>query len=190
MIHFLMHAWPWYVSGPIIGLVVPLLLFLGNKLFGVSENLRHICAICNVGEINFFDYDWKSKGLWNLFFIGGTIIGGFLANNVFNGDGNIDISKKTVSSLQTMGIHNFNGLLPAQIFSWSSLTHPADIIILVAGGFLIGFGSRYAGGCTSGHAISGLADLQLASLIAVVGFFIGGLIMTYFILPFLLAGLH
>jgi len=186
-----MHSWPWYISGPVIGLVVPLLLFLGNKLFGVSENLRHICAACNLGEIKFFDYDWKGKGLWNLFFIGGTVIGGFLANDVFNGDGDIiDISHNTVSTLQSMGIHSFNGLLPGQIFSWSSLSHPAVVLILVGGGFLIGFGSRYAGGCTSGHAISGLADLQIGSLIAVIGFFIGGLIMTYFILPFLLPTLH
>jgi len=59
--------------------------------------------------------------------------------------------------------------------------------MLVGGGILIGFGTRWAGGCTSGHAISGLSNLQLPSLIAVIGFFIGGIIMTYFLLPTILS---
>jgi len=177
------QPWPWYVSGPLIGLIVPLLLILGGKQFGVSENLRHICAACSFGEIHFFDYNWRKKGMWNLLFALGTIIGGFLGGYVFRNPNPIDISGETVADLRHLGIHNFQGFVPHEIFNWSSLGSPVGLAVLVVGGFLIGFGSRYAGGCTSGHAISGLSNLQLASLIAVIGFFIGGLIMTYFILP-------
>jgi uncharacterized membrane protein YedE/YeeE len=56
---------------------------------------------------------------------------------------------------------------------------------MVIGGFLVGFGTRYAGGCTSGHAISGLSNLQFASLIATIGFFAGGLIATHLLYPLL-----
>ena len=75
--------------------------------------------------------------------------------------------------------------LPAELFSLEQVFTLKGLLILVIGGFLVGFGSRYAGGCTSGHAISGLSNLQLPSLIAVIGFFIGGLIMSFFILPWL-----
>jgi len=177
------QPWPWYVSGPLIGLIVPLLLILGGKQFGVSENLRHICAACSFGEIHFFDYNWRKKGMWNLLFALGTIIGGFLGGYVFRNPNPIDISGETVADLRHLGIHNFQGFVPHEIFNWSSLGSPVGLAVLVVGGFLIGFGSRYAGGCTSGHAISGLSNLQLAYLIAVIGFFIGVLIMTYFILP-------
>lgn len=180
------QPWPWYVSGPLIGLIVPLLLILGGKQFGVSENLRHICAACSFGEIHFFDYNWRKKGMWNLLFALGTIIGGFLGGYVFRNPNPIDISGATVADLRHLGIHNFQGFVPHEIFNWASLGSPVGLAVLVVGGFLIGFGSRYAGGCTSGHAISGLSNLQLASLIAVIGFFIGGLIMTYFILPYII----
>jgi hypothetical protein len=58
-------------------------------------------------------------------------------------------------------------------------------LILIGAGVLVGFGSRYAGGCTSGHGIVGLSMMATESYIAVAGFFIGGLIMTWLILPYL-----
>ena len=177
---------PWYIAGPIIGLTVPILLILGGKMFGVSSNLRHACAACNFGNIEFFNYDWKDAGWWNITFLVGSILGGFLGGYVFANPEPIDLAASTISDLKALGINDFKGLVPADLISWEALGTPAGLTVLTAGGFLIGFGARYAGGCTSGHAISGLSDLQLASLVAVIGFFIGGLLMTYFIYPLIL----
>jgi uncharacterized membrane protein YedE/YeeE len=58
--------------------------------------------------------------------------------------------------------------------------------MIVVGGFLVGFGTRYAGGCTSGHAIMGLSNLQWPSLVATISFMVGGFIMANLILPFIL----
>lgn len=186
MIEFLQHPWPWYIAGPLIGLIVPILLLMGGKQFGVSENLRHTCAACLPGKVEFFQYDWKKTGGWNLVFIGGTVLGGFIGGWLLNNPEPINISQKTITELQALGINNFSGLMPQDLFNWQNLTSLKGIVVMVVGGFLIGFGARYAGGCTSGHAISGLANLQLASLLAVIGFFIGGLIITYLIYPILL----
>lgn len=186
MIELIRQPWPWYVAGPLIGLVVPLLLLLGSKQFGVSENLRHTCAACMPGKVEFFQYDWKQNGLWNLMFIGGTVIGGFLAGWYLNNPEPIDLSHQTIADLRALGVYDYSGMMPSDLFNWAGLASLEGNIIMVVGGFLVGFGARYAGGCTSGHAISGLADLQTASLLAVIGFFIGGLIITHFIYPLIL----
>ncbi|WP_138431501.1 YeeE/YedE family protein [Fodinibius saliphilus] len=186
MLELLQQPWPWYVAGPMIGLIVPILLLLGSKTFGVSSNLRHVCAACMPGKIDFFQYDWKEKGLWNLVFIAGTVIGGFLAGWVFNNPEPIDLSQQTVKELQVLGILDFRGMMPDGLFNWQALATPVGILVMVAGGFLVGFGARYAGGCTSGHAITGISNLQVASLLAVIGFFIGGLFVTHVIFPLIL----
>lgn len=187
MVEILSNPWPWYVAGPLIGLIVPLLLYFGNKAFGFSSNFRHICAACIPSNITFFKYNWKREGSWNLVFLVGTVLGGFLGGYIFANPEPIKLSQSTVQTLgTTMGITDFTGFVPQEIFNWTFLTTPAGFAILAIGGFLIGFGTRYAGGCTSGHAISGLANLQLGSLIAVIGFFAGGLLMTWIILPILL----
>ncbi|MCW9705575.1 YeeE/YedE family protein [Fodinibius salsisoli] len=186
MIDFLQQPWPWYVAGPMIGLIVPILLLVGGKQFGVSSNLRHTCAACFPGNITFFQYDWKKAGGWNLVFIAGTVLGGFLGGWLFSNPDPIALSAQTVNDLQALGITNFSGMMPEEFFNWQSLSTLPGFIMMAVGGFFVGFGARYAGGCTSGHAISGLANLQLASLLAVVGFFIGGLIITYFIYPLIL----
>lgn len=186
MIDFISQPWPWYIAGPIIGLTVPLLLLVGGKMFGFSSNLRHACAACNFGNVEFFNYDWKKSGGWNLIFLVGSVIGGFLGGYVFANPDPINLSANTVTALQELGISDFTGFVPNELFSWEALGSPVGIIVLVLGGFLVGFGARYAGGCTSGHAISGLSALQVASLVAVIGFFIGGLIMTFFIYPAIL----
>jgi len=177
--------WPWYIAGPAIGLLVPALLFAGNKTFGVSSNLRHMCAAIMPSRLEYFRYDWKEIGSWNLLFILGTCAGGFLVWWL-GGPQNIAISEQTRQSLTNLGIHDFSGLAPREVFSWSALLTPKGFISVVIGGFLVGFGTAYAGGCTSGHAISGLANLELPSLVAVVGFFAGGLLATHFLLPFIL----
>lgn len=183
MIDILSQPWPWYVAGPLIALTMFLLLFFG-KNFGVSSTLRTTCAIGGAGKINdFFDFDWK-KQIWNIIFVLGMIIGGFIASTWLQQPDPIPLAQNTVEKLQEMGISNPGAdYVPTEIFSWESLLTLRGFILLVVGGFFVGFGARYAGGCTSGHAISGLSDLQLPSLIAVIGFFIGGLLVTYLFLP-------
>lgn len=187
MIEMLSHTWPWYVAGPLIGLLVPLLLIIGGKQFGISANLRHMCAATFPGQIEFLQYDWKKSGIWNLTFVLGVVIGGALAASLLaHPDPIIGISAGAMADLRALGLSDFHGLLPREIFNWESLLTLPGFLMIVGGGFLVGFGARYAGGCTSGHAISGLADLQFPSLVAVVGFFIGGLFVTYVLLPILL----
>lgn len=185
MLAFASGTWPWYIAGPIIGLFVPALLIVGNRTFGVSSNLRHLCSALLPCWADHFRYDWKKTGLWNLLFVAGTLLGGFLASH-WGGPHNVQISEQTRLALTNLGIHNFSGLAPREVFTWSALFTLKGFASIVLGGFLVGFGTAYAGGCTSGHAISGLADFQLPSLIAVMGFFAGGLITTFFILPHLL----
>jgi uncharacterized protein len=184
MLHFLKEPWPWYISGPIIGLMVPLLLVFGNKNFGISSSLRHICAMCTPINIKYFNYDWKSEK-WNLFFVGGIVIGGFLASQFMIDQNYFGISAETIDSLKALGVGNYDLFLPQDIFNWANVFSIQGLIFMVFGGFLVGFGTRYANGCTSGHSISGLSNLQFGSLIATISFFIGGLIMTHFILPYI-----
>ncbi len=187
MIELLSQTWPWYVAGPIIGLIVPALLIAGGKMFGISANLRHACAATIPGRVEFFQYDWKKYGSWNLVFALGIVLGGFIATTVLaHPNPEIGISEGARAQLTALGISDFTGLLPNDIFTWEGLASLPGVIMIAVGGFLVGFGARYAGGCTSGHAISGLADLQVPSLIAVIGFFIGGLFVTYVVLPLIL----
>jgi len=184
MIEFLSQPWPWYVAGPLIGIVVPALLLIGGKQFGLSENLRHMCAMLP-GKSEFFNYDWRT-GSWNLAVIVGIILGGFIGSTWLADPDPIAISEATKADLALLGVTRFDGLLPSDIYSWEGLFSLRGLILVVGGGFLVGFGTRWAGGCTSGHAISGLADLQMPSLVAVIGFFAGGLIATFILLPIIL----
>ena len=185
MVEFLKQPWSWYVAGALIGLIVPALLLLGNKHFGISANLRHACAACFPANIKFFQYNWK-KEVWNLFFVGGIFIGGFLAAQYLSNPDPMQINPNLKGELEGYGINDFNSMLPDEIFSWESLLTLRGFILLVGGGFLVGFGTRYAGGCTSGHSIMGLSNLQVPSLIATVSFMVGGFIMANVILPFIL----
>ncbi|WP_346883430.1 YeeE/YedE thiosulfate transporter family protein [uncultured Algibacter sp.] len=179
----ILSPWPWYVSGPLIALVMALLLYFG-KTFGMSSNLRTLCTISGADKLSdFFKFNWKDQ-IWNLTVVLGAVIGGFIAVNYLSDDTVTDLNSTTVIELKSMGFKNpGTTLVPDEVFSLNALTTPKGILILIIGGILIGFGTRYAGGCTSGHAITGLSSLQKPSLIAVIGFFIGGLIMTNFILP-------
>jgi uncharacterized membrane protein YedE/YeeE len=155
---------------------------IGNKSFGISSSLRHICAMCVPGDISYFKYDWKVE-LWNVFFVVGILTGGFLASELLAGSKVIDLSSETRQALGELGITDFNHYLPNELFDWSNLTISKFLVFVLLGGFLVGFGTRYAHGCTSGHSITGLSNLQWASLVATISFFIGGLVMTHFILP-------
>jgi uncharacterized protein len=182
----LYKPWPWYVAGAVIGLTVPTLLLLGNKRLGISSTLRHLCAACVPAGIPFFRYDWKSQN-WNLFFAVGILIGGFLGGYVFaEPNAPIQVSEEMKELFRDWRLTSQTGLLPQEIFSWSSLTTLKGFLFIVVGGFLVGFGTRYAGGCTSGHGILGLSALQWPSLLATACFFIGGILFSHFVLPYLL----
>lgn len=185
MAEWLKQPWPWYVAGPLIGLTVPLLLLLGNKSFGISSSLRHVCAACAPANIPFFKYDWK-KEIWNLFFVAGILIGGILTAQFLADPEPVKVNSKLAAEMNGYGITNYAGLVPADIFSWPELLTARGIIMMVGGGFLVGFGTRYAGGCTSGHAIMGLSNLQWPSLVATCCFMAGGFIMANLILPYIL----
>ena len=187
MIAALRAPWPWYVAGPLIGLMVPALLLVGNRSFGISSNLRHLCAMVAPKRIAFFDYDWRRSGGWNLAFALGITLGGFIAVRLLDAGSTVTIAPAARASLASLGVHTFTGLVPRELFTWTALLTWRGLVLMVGGGFLIGFGTAWAGGCTSGHAIAGLADLQLPSLVAVLGFFAGGLAGTWLLLPWLLA---
>ncbi|MEO8770178.1 MAG: YeeE/YedE thiosulfate transporter family protein [Ferruginibacter sp.] len=185
LLNIFTQPWPWYVSGPLIGLMVPVLLLVGNKSFGVSSSLRHICAACLPAKIPFFHYNWK-KEAWNLFFVTGILAGGFLVSGFLNNPQPVQVNPALAENLSKYGIHDYNGLVPTDIFNWHALLTARGMIMMVLGGFLVGFGTRYAGGCTSGHAIMGLSNLQWPSLVATICFMAGGFIMANFILPYIL----
>jgi uncharacterized membrane protein YedE/YeeE len=164
MLEWMLQPWPWYVAGPVIGLFVPALLLVGNRQFGVSSNLRHLCAAVAPGNVDYFRYDWRRAGLWNLAFLVGILAGGFIV----------------------AALPGAREMVPRDVFNWQALLTVRGLLMMVGGGFLVGFGTAYAGGCTSGHGVLGLASFQLASLLAVFGFFGGGLLCTYLVLPALL----
>ena len=184
MIEWLSRPWAWYLAGPAIASIMALLLWAGGE-FGVSSTLRSWCAIGGAGRrVPFFDFDWKAQR-WNLVFVLGAIVGGWIAHTYLATPGGLTVAAATQQDLAALGIEVSNGLAPTSIFSWEALTDWRSWVMLVGGGFLVGFGTRWAGGCTSGHAISGLSNLQIPSFIAVIGFFIGGLLMTWAGLPLL-----
>lgn len=182
----LTRPWPWYVAGPIIGLTVPLVYLYAGRKWGVSSTFRDVCAATFPKNLDYFAYSWRNRGAWRLTMAVGLILGGLMA--ALTGSTDVAISAATRADLAALGITDFSGLVPSEIFSWGGLGSTAGLVLIVVGGFLVGFGTRYANGCTSGHAISGLSALRVTSLVAVLGFFAGGLIATHLLLPVILGG--
>ncbi|WP_330442146.1 YeeE/YedE family protein [Flavobacterium sp. C4GT6] len=180
---WILEPWPWYVAGPLITLTMALLLFIG-KNFGMSSNLRTLCTMCGAGNTcDFFCFDWRSQK-WNLLIMIGAVLGGFIAFNFLSVNQVPKLNDEVITQLNTLGFESAGKTyVPTELFGGGAFTSVKTIAILIIGGFLVGFGARYAGGCTSGHAISGLSNLQLPSLIAVIGFFVGGLIMVHLLFP-------
>lgn len=184
LLNFMQQPWPWYISGPLIGLTVPLLFWLGNKSFGISGNLRHACAILlpENQKPSFFQYDW-SKEKWNIMFAIGLLVGGFIAGFLFANPQPVALSEGGKEAIHALGVQHQAGLVPSEL---RDLSNPFVWAILALSGLLVGFGTRYGGGCTSGHAITGLSTLQLPSLIATIAFFSGGILSANLFLPFLM----
>ena len=186
MLEILRQPWPWYVAGPLIGLVVPFVFWYGSRKWGVSQSLQHLCAATLPRKIEYFRYDWRKDGSWNLAMVGGVVVGGFVGGRILSSpDDVVAISDATRADLSNLGVTDFSGMVPSDLFSFEALLTPTGLVLIVVGGFLVGFGARWANGCTSGHAISGLATLQPSSLLAVIGFFAGGLVSVHFLLPLL-----
>jgi uncharacterized protein len=181
---FLYSPWPWYLTGPLIGITVPLLLFMGNKKLGVSSSLKQICAVAVPAFGRRFD--WK-RNAWNLYFVGGILIGGYLGGAVFANPAPVHISEDTVRYLSALGLTSFDGLLPSELFNWQTLFTAKGFFLIVAGGFLVGFGTTWAKGCTSGHGILGMSAMQWPSLVATASFFGGGILFSQFVLPVILS---
>lgn len=181
----LRDPWPWWIAGPLIGMTVPLVYLVAGRKWGLSSTFRDMCAATLPTKSAYFAYPWREEGGWRLVMAVGLIVGGSFAS-ITASTTDVAIAPSTASALQALGLTDLSGLAPAEIFSWAGLTTLPGFVMIVVGGFLVGFGTRYAGGCTSGHAISGLSALRLTSLIAVLGFFAGGLIATHLLLPLLL----
>ncbi|MFD2202037.1 YeeE/YedE family protein [Shivajiella indica] len=177
-IELIKQPWPWWVAGPMIGLIVPTLLVVGNRSFGISSSLRHVCAMCVPAKIPFFTYDWK-KELWNIAFVIGVGIGGFVGHFILANPELIEVAESTQRDLAALGITDYRSIMPHEIFNWENLFTAKGLLFFVFGGFLVGFGTRYAGGCTSGHAIMGISSLQWPSVIATIFFMLGGFLMTH-----------
>ena len=180
---FLMQPWPWYVAGPLISLVVFLMYYL-NKSFGVSRSYEVMCAIGGASKFwDLFNVEWRDNK-WNLVFVLGMLIGGYVSAAFLTDGTPMNLAPNTIHVIADYGVSAPSGdIAPAELFNWENLTSVSGFILIVVGGFLIGFGTRYAGGCTSGHGITGLSNLQLPSLVAVISFFVGGFITVYLIYP-------
>lgn len=152
------QPWPWYVAGPLIGLTIPLLLLLVGKPFGISSSFRHLCSLCAPGKQP--EYlkvnDWRGE-IWSLVFVVGVLGGAWAAMHFL-----------------------ISGPAP---FLPDHLESPGGAVTLFGGGLLVGFGTRYADGCTSGHAIMGLSNLSWPSLVATMSFFAGGLLTVWVLRP-------
>ena len=185
MLELIKQPWHWSVAGVIIGLGVPILYLIGNKPFGISSSFRHLCAACLPSKVPYFQYDWK-KETWNIFLILGIVLGAGLAATFLSNGEPIQIAEATKTQLSALNVTDYQGLVPTDIFNFDSVLTPRGFIMIVVGGFLVGFGTRYAGGCTSGHAITGISNFQVSSIVATICFMAGGFIMTHLLLPFIL----
>ncbi len=187
LIDLLSQPWHWAFSGAMIALTMVTLTMLGRS-FGLSLTFRNMCTISGAGKkIPLFDID-MSQEWWRMVFVLGGLAGGFIAVNFLRSPEAVALSDATTNHLAEWGLNYPEsdakglGFIPTELFNFGNIK---GLLLAIIGGFLVGFGSRYADGCTSGHAISGLSHLQLPSLISVIGFFIGGLLMTHLILPML-----
>ena len=185
---WLSQPWHWSTSGAAIAGIVFLMTWMG-KSFGISSSFESACSAVGASKLsNYFKRDLRKDG-WRFAFVGGTILGGWIAANFLSSPEAVAISDATIASLAEHGYDypamdgRAAGFMPTELLNFTSLK---GLALAIGGGFLVGFGARYSGGCTSGHSITGMSHLQLPSLITTIGFFIGGLLITHLVLPFIL----
>jgi uncharacterized membrane protein YedE/YeeE len=156
----MLDPWAPWASGIVIGLMVPALYVIVGRRFGISSSLRHLGAICmpNAKPEYLRLHNWKDHS-WNLVFVGGLLLGSFAGAQYLT-------------------------TTPLEILPPAAAT-VGGLVRLALGGVLVGFGTRYAGGCTSGHTITGIASLNVPSMVATAAFFAGGLLSTW-VLTFLI----
>lgn len=156
--------WHWSISGFLFGIIMLCLNYLGGY-FGLSSSYRTICSMAGLSNISiFFKYDWK-KEIWQILFIAGIITGGYIVH-LLNAE--TAVPDKTY--------------IPSNLFSSND---PIALVVLFCGSLLSGFGARYAGGCTSGHLISGISNLQFPSFLVLLFFMIGGILTSTFLMQFI-----
>lgn len=159
---------PWFIAGPLIGFIVPLLLVLREKQFGVSSTYRYIGGVV-FPKIPYFNY-YKDADKWQLQFAIGLVLAGLLVRDIQQWwKPWLDVAQSEVAVEQ----------LRVSVYGWSNGW------VFLLGGFLVGFGSRYANGCTAGHCIMGVSQFALSSVLATAAFFSGGLFVSHFVVPLL-----
>lgn len=141
--------WPFWLAGLAIGAFVPLFAWSTGKALGISGGYTELCAIDEPARAD----------RWKLWFVVGLPLGG-LASRIVGG---ASAWSTTVPSLE-------------HAYGW---TPSVQLLAFALGGFLIGYGSRVAGGCTSGHSIVGIAIGARSSLVATIGFMLGGFATTW-----------
>lgn len=152
-----LSPWHWAAGGAVISAVTLTLLFVGNRRLGVSTGFENVCSL--VVQAPYFQRDsLRGTNSWRLPLLGGLVIGGFL------------------SAVLGGGWEPFwdLGMFDAEI-GWGN---GGKLIWMFGGGLLIGFGTRLAGGCTSGHGIFGMSNLELPSIISTVSFMAAGAVTT------------
>lgn len=152
-----LEPWPWWLAGAAIAAITLLLLGVTNQRLGISTGFENLCALVLKTPYLQRPEIVGSHG-WRLPFLAGLLLGGALSALAGGG----------WAPLWDLGMFDTRiGLGPAGKLAW-----------MFGGGVLIGFGTRLAGGCTSGHGIFGLANLERASLEATLAFMAAGIVTT------------
>lgn len=152
---------PWYIAGPLIGLMVPALLIVRVKQFGLSSSYRTLLSRI-FKKIPYFNYDYRQDN-FQIQLVIGIFLAGLMAHFLLPQN-----SPETVSNY---------GKIATQIYSFENGW------FFLFSGILVGFGARYANGCTAGHCIMGMSQFSVASLVSTICFFIGGLISSHYLIP-------
>jgi uncharacterized protein len=147
----------WALAGAGIAAVTLALLFLLNRRLGISTGFEDLCSL--VLQAPYFRRQTLlgARG-WRLPFVAGLLLGGVLSAVLGGG------------WQPTWNL----GMLDARL----GLGHAGKLAWMFAGGLFIGFGTRMAGGCTSGHGIFGLSNLELPSAVSTASFMAGGIVTT------------
>ncbi len=155
-------SWSPYITGVIIGLLqIPAFLLIETALGTSSSYVTMAAHLASYFDSAVARYDylakhmWGAKNLWQLAMVVGIVIGAFLSSRLSG------IGRAAMSPVWTraVGVSTFGARAP----------------MAFAGGFIMVFGARIADGCTTGHGISGIAQLSVGSTVAVASMFAGAI---------------